>query len=160
MEELMLLNRRYGLKDKADEIRSNIASLRIEQKGVATELAHLEGVLAKCAEYIEERASIISNRINGKLHDCKIQMWSLLKNGEVTPDCVVVNKEGVKYATCSNSERIRMNIALQKMFMAHWDIVLPLWVDESSVFSSFNLPVGDLQTVYLYASDNNYLQVS
>lgn len=159
MDELAILNRRYGLKDKADDLAEQIKVLRLEQKGIAQELAHLEGVLAKCSEYIEERAAIVSRRINDKLTDCKVQMWSLLKNGEMTPDCVITNNEGVKYATCSNSERIRMNIALQKMFMAHWDITLPLWVDESSVFSTFNLPTGNAQTVYLYASDTNYLQV-
>ena len=46
------------------------------------------------------------------------------------------------------------------LFMKKMGVLLPIWVDESAVFSPSNLPVfDDRQTIYLLASDENYLKV-
>lgn len=153
------LNRQYGLKEKANSIRADIAKLNDERRDVACELAKLEGVLAKCKEYIEERANIISNRVNDKLSGCKIVMYSEQKDGTMRPDCVITDLLGVKYATLSNSARLRVNLQMSKLFRAHYDIELPYFVDEASIFSTASLPAFDTQCVYLYASDSKTIIV-
>lgn len=160
LDNLDILNRRYGLKEKANEIRADIAKLNDEKREVACELARMEGVLAKCKEYIEERANIISNRVNDKLEGCKIVMYSAQKDGTMRPDCVITDLLGVKYATLSNSARLRVNLQMSRLFRAHYDIELPYFVDEASVFSTGNLPkFEDAQNIYLYASDSKTMIV-
>lgn len=159
MDMLESLNRQYGLKEKANEIRADIEKLNEERKDVACELAKLEGILAKCKEYIEERANIISNRVNDKLWGCKIVMYSEQKDGTMRPDCVITDLLGVKYATLSNSARLRVNLQMSKLFRAHYDIELPYFVDEASIFSTGSLPTFDTQCVYLYASDSKTIIV-
>lgn len=160
LDNLDILNRRYGLKEKANEIRADIAKLNDEKREVACELARMEGVLAKCKEYIEERANIISNRVNDKLEGCKIVMYSEQKDGTMRPDCVITDLHGVKYATLSNSARLRVNLQISRLFRAHYDIELPYFVDEASVFSTGNLPkFEDAQNIYLYASDSKTMIV-
>lgn len=159
IEKLESLNRTLGLRDKAKELRQDVANLIAEKKALACEMAHLEGVQAKCQEFIEERANIISDRVNCKLDGCKVVMFNIQKNGERTPDCVLTNNEGVRYATLSTSAKLRANIAIQKLFRTHYGVNTMTWVDEAAVFDSDSLPTPDGQVCYLFASDSPTLVV-
>lgn len=155
--ELENLNRRYGLKAKADEIRVDIIELQAEMRKVGAEIARLEGKLDKCKEYTQEKADIISYRVNGKMNDCKIEMWSAQKDGNRVPDVVLKGKNGVKYSTLNFSDRIKTCVQLQRLFMEKYDVSLPVWLDEASVFSRENLPQIDGQSILLFASEDMYL---
>lgn len=160
ISELDSLNRKYGLKTKVDEIEREIHTLMEEKRNLGVEIAKLEGFLMNIQEWLQERANIVSNRINDKLTNCKIVMYSVQKDGSLKPDCVIVDNDNVKYATLNYSNRIKTNIELQRLFCKHYDISLPCWVDESSVFDSKNLVhYEDMQMIYLFASDSPYLIV-
>lgn len=160
MDELDTLNRRYGLKFKADAIKEHIADLQKERREIACEIARLEGIIAKCKEYVEERADIISHRVNDKLEGCKIAMYSTQKDGNIKPDCVITDLDGVKYSTLSNSARLRANLQMSRLFRAHYDVELPYFIDESAIFSSTYLPkFENAQNIYLFASDSKTLKV-
>lgn len=153
------VSKELGIRDKLDLIASEINALRDERKALACEMAHLEGVQAKCQEYIEERANIISNRINSRLGGCQVRMFNIQKNGERTPDCVLTDKDGVNYATLSTSAKIRVNIDVQELFRSHYGVQLMTWVDECSIFDSQHLPKPDGQCCYLFAGDSPTLVV-
>lgn len=155
--ELETLNRRYGLKSKADAIRLEIEMHRNEQRTIGSEIARLEGKIDKCKEYAQEKADIISFRVNGKMNNCKIEMWSAQKDGNLVPDVVIKGKNGVKYSTLNFSDRIKTCIELQRLFMEKYEVSLPVWIDEAAVFSSDNMPNIDGQSVLLYASEDMYL---
>lgn len=159
IDAIGVLNQTYGYKHKADALKAEISDLKAELRKVANELAQLEGVLAKCAEYREEKASIISMRVNDKLDDCKIQMWERQKNGEMIPSCIITDNSGVKYSTLNNSNRIKTCVSIQQLFCRHFGIKMPVWVDEASIFSAFNQPNPDSQSIYLYATDIKQLSV-
>ena len=153
------VSKELGIRDKLDVVASEINALREERKTLACEMAHLEGVQAKCQEYIEERANIISNRINSRLGGCQVRMFNIQKNGERTPDCVLTDKDGVNYATLSTSAKIRVNIDVQELFRSHYGVQLMTWVDECSIFDSQHLPKPDGQCCYLFAGDSPTLVV-
>lgn len=159
MSELQLLNREYGKKAVKDGFEREIELLKTEKRNLGSEIVRLEGCIDTIKEYEEERARIISDKINNKLDDCRIVMYSRQKDGTLKPDCVVESKEGVKYATLNNSARIRICLSLQRMFCKHFDINLPIFVDEASVFDSEHLPTFDCQTIYLLASDDKTLKI-
>lgn len=159
MNELQLLNREYGKKAVKDGFEHEIELLKIEKKNIGSEIVRIEGCIDTIKEYEEERARIISDKINNKLTDCRIVMYSRQKDGTLKPDCVVESNDGVKYATLNNSARIRICLSLQRMFCKHFDINLPIFVDEASVFDSEHLPTFDSQTIYLLASDDKTLKV-
>lgn len=148
------VSKELGVRDKLDVVATEINALRDERKALACEMAHLEGVQAKCQEYIEERANIISNRINSRLGGCQVRMFNIQKNGERTPDCVLTDKDGVNYATLSTSAKIRVNIDVQELFRSHYGVQLMTWVDECSIFDSQRLPKPDGQCCYLFAGDS------
>lgn len=157
VNEIIELNKKLSeieiYKKKKEENKSRIE--RHKQLGI--ELAIYEGILFKCKEFIEERASIISKRVNNMLANSTIEMFSTQKNGDKTPDCIIKNKYGVKYSTMNNSHRILTNIELQNMFCEHYGVDFVTFIDEASVFDDENLPKFKKQCVYLYASNNDGL---
>lgn len=159
MSELQELNREYGKKAVKDGFEREIELLKLEKRNLGSEIVRIEGCIATIKEYEEERAKIISDKINEKLDDCRIVMYSRQKDGTLKPDCVIESMDGVKYATLNNSARIKMCLSLQRMFCKHFNVNLPIFVDESSVFDSEHLPMFDAQTIYLFASDDKVLIV-
>ena len=159
MNDLDVLNRRYGLKYKADEIKGEIDKLKQELRTVGSEIARLEGKIDKCREYMQEKADIISYRVNGKLEECHIDMWSAQKDGTLVPDVVLRGERGVKFGSLNFAHQIRAKIELCRLFASYYGLSLPIWVDEARVFDSKTTPKHDNQMVFLYASDSPYLTV-
>ncbi len=153
LAEIEKLNRQYGAKDTIESLKKDVAYLKEDKVQVGIQIARFEGMIDACKRYVQEKADIISYRINGELHGCKVDMYSEQKDGTVVGDCVIKNEEGIKYSTMNNSDRIIVALEMQKLFMRHYGIVLPLWLDEASVFDSMHLPKSDSQIIYLFASD-------
>lgn len=160
LQEIKELSRKLGKRDIIEKLKQEIFDLTEERKDVCAKIALMQGYLAKLVEYEEEKAFVISDRVNRKMKGCKVVMFSKQKNGDLIPDCVVVNDNGVKYSTINNSERIKMCLALQTMFAEHMGVKLPVFVDEASIFTDRNLPAFDRQSIYLYADNVNKMIVS
>lgn len=160
IDELSELSKKLGLKDEIGKEEKDIEGLREELRSVSNAIAELEGMIFKCTEWIQERNEIVSHRINDKLSKSKIEMWSKQKNGDLVPDLVLCNNKGVKFNSTNFANRIEIQLDLQLMFQRLFEVTLPIFIDESAVFSPSNLPVfDDRQTIYLLASDENYLKV-
>lgn len=160
IEDLSELSKKLGLKDEIAKVEKDIVELRDELRSVANAIAELEGQIFSAQAWLQERNEIVSFRINEKLEYSKIEMFATQKNGEVVPDCRLVNKKGVSYGVTNNADKGAIDTDLQKLFMRHYDIALPIFVDEASIYDSEHLPKDDnYQFVYLFASDNPFLKV-
>lgn len=155
-EELVLKKASYGV---SDDQNSRVMALEDGRRAIANNIVHLEGVIAKAKEYIEERAQIISERINSRLNGYKVVMYSTQKDGTKVPDCVITDNSGVKFATLSNSARIRANLQMQELFCSTLGVRMPIWIDECSIFDDEHLPRPNGQTIYLYAGNSDNLVV-
>ena len=160
IESLSELSKKLGLKDEIMKVEKDIVELRDELRSVANAIAELEGQIFSAQAWLQERNEIVSFRINEKLEYSKIEMFATQKNGEVVPDCRLVNKKGVSYGVTNNADKGAIDTDLQKLFMRHYDIALPIFVDEASIYDSEHLPKDDnYQFVYLFASDSPYLVI-
>lgn len=160
IDELSELSKKLGLKDEIAKVEKDIVELRDELRNVANSIAEIEGQIFSAQAWLQERNEIVSFRINEKLEYSKIEMFATQKNGEVVPDCRLVNKKGVSYGVTNNADKGAIDTDLQKLFMRHYDIALPIFVDEASIYDSEHLPKDDnYQFVYLFASDNPLLTV-
>lgn len=156
VEELLV---QLGKCGDAEQLDKEIATWQWQYRATGNNIVHLEGVVAKAKEYIEEKAQIISERINSKLDGYRVQMYSTQKDGTRVPDCVVVDSKGVKFATLSNSARIRANIQMQELFGKSLGVSMPTWIDECSIFDEEHLPKPCGQTIYLFAGNSDNLVV-
>jgi DNA repair exonuclease SbcCD ATPase subunit len=160
IESLSELSKKLGLKDEIAKVEKDIVELREELRSVANSIAEIEGHIYSAQAWLQERNEIVSFRINEKLEYSKIEMFATQKNGEVVPDCRLVNKKGVSYGVTNNADKGAIDTDLQKLFMRHYDIALPIFVDEASIYDSEHLPKDDnYQFVYLFASDSPILTV-
>lgn len=159
LQDFEKLLKKSALIDKINVLQKEIDALYDEQRKVGIESAMKESVIAKCNEWVEERANIISDRINGKLNGCEIQMYSVQKNGEKVPDCVMVDASGVPYGRTNTGEKMNMDIELQKLFMRYFDIELPIFIDECSRFNPNNVPNMEQQHILIFATDDKALNV-
>lgn len=160
IENLSWWSKRLGLKDEIAKVEKDIIELREELRSVANSIAEIEGHIYSAQAWLQERNEIVSFRINEKLEYSKIEMFATQKNGEVVPDCRLVNKKGVSYGVTNNADKGAIDTDLQKLFMRHYDIALPIFVDEASIYDSEHLPKDDnYQFVYLFASDSPILTV-
>lgn len=160
IDELSEFSKKLGLKDEIAKVEKDIVELRDELRSVANSIAEIEGHIFSAQAWLQERNEIVSFRINEKLEYSKIEMFATQKNGEVVPDCRLVNKKGVSYGVTNNADKGAIDTDLQKLFMRHYDIALPIFVDEASIYDSEHLPKDDnYQFVYLFASDSPYLVI-
>ena len=158
-DEIEAQSRKLGLKDKANEIRNGIEALHEELREVGNAVARHEGVLSLIEQYNEEKANIISLRVNEHLAISKIVMYRKQKDGSLAPDCVVCDEKGVSYATMNNSKRPLVNIELQKLFCNHFNIVMPVFIDEVSLFDADNEPHLETQSIKFFASNDLNLKI-
>lgn len=160
IDELSELSKKLGLKDEIGKVEKDIEELRSELRSVANAIAELEGQIFSAQAWLQERNEIVSFRINEKLEYSRIEMFSTQKNGEVVPDCRLLNKRGVSYGVTNNADKGAIDTDLQRLFMRHYGIALPIFVDEASIYDSEHLPKDDnYQFVYLLASDSQILTV-
>lgn len=159
IEEIEQLNRQLGRKDDCLKLQEEIDELLSDKRECANKQSECEGMLQMIQDYTEEKANYVSDKINDKLEVAKIEMFRTQKDGTLAPDCVVRNKEGVMYATANSAQRIRINIDLQRMFCKHFDVVMPIFVDECSMFSPSLEPKFETQNLKFYASDDKVLRI-
>lgn len=160
IDELSELSKKLGLKDEIGKVETDIEVLRSELRSVANAIAELEGLIFTAKAWEDERNNIVSFRINDKLEYSRIEMFSTQKNGEVVPDCRLLNKKGVSYGVTNNADKGAIDTDLQRLFMRHYSIALPIFVDEASIYDSEHLLKDDnYQFVYLFASDSPHLQI-
>lgn len=141
-------------------IVKEVEELKNEKRDVEIEIVCIEGQLDNIKMYEEEKARIVSDRINKLLDGCSIVMYSRQKDGELRPDCVILDKNGVPYATTNNANRLNSALALQRMFCTYANVLLPVFVDEASIYDDEHLPqYNDTQCIYLYASNDNEMRI-
>ena len=161
INELSELSKKLGLKDEIGKEEKDIEALREELRSISNAIAELEGQIFSAQAWLQERNEIVSFRINEKLEYSRIEMFSTQKNGETVSDCVVLNKQGVRMSSTNFSDRILINIDMQMLFMRKMGVRLPIWVDESAVFSSSNLPHREgYQMIFMFPSDSPRLEIS
>lgn len=159
IEDLEKLNRQLGRKDDCLKIEREIEELLADKRSCANKQSEVEGMLQMIQDYTEEKANYVSNKINDKLEVAKIEMFRTQKDGTLAPDCVVRNKKGVMYATANGAQKILLNIDLQQMFCEHFGVVMPIFVDECSMFSPSLEPKFETQNFKFYASDDKVLRI-
>ena len=160
IEQLSELSKKIGLKGEIEKVENDIIELKKELRSVANSIAELEGLIYTAQSWLQERNEITALRINDKMKIAKLEMWSTQKNGEQTPDLILVNDKDIKFNSTNFANQIELKLDLQELFCKTFGVNMPRFIDESAVFSPSNLPkFDDTQAIYLFASDEPSLNV-
>lgn len=149
LDEIEANSKKLGLKDEYDKQVEKIKALQEDLKNNSIELAKLEGKLAKVKEYEEEKAKIISDRVNGKFEYVQIEMSETNKSGDIIPACVVKDNKGVNALVTNNASRVLCGIDIAIAFQNFYGLSLPLFIDDYELFSEDNQPNVNRQVIRL-----------
>ena len=149
LDEIEISSKKLGLKDEYDKQVEKIKGLQEELKNNSIELAKLEGKLAKVKEYEEEKAKIISDRVNGKFEYVQIEMSETNKSGDIVPACVIKDNKGVNALVTNNASRVLCGIDIAIAFQNFYGLSLPLFIDDYELFSEDNQPDVNRQVIRL-----------
>ena len=155
-DALVPLYERRGLKNRLQTLRDAVNGLRAEQKEKGALLADYERQRKSVKDYKQEQMEILSRKVNGGLKYSRIECWSQQKDGQMIPDLVLKDENGVSFSTTNNAARIRTTVDLQRFFCEKLGVNMPMWVDECSILDSNNLPKYDgVQSFYLSCSETS-----
>ena len=153
-EKLKGLYMKKGLQSRLSSLKNDIEELRSEQRDKGALLAKYERQRQLVKEYKQEQMEIISHKVNDGLKSSYIECWSQQKDGTTVPDIVLKNKDGVNFATANGASRIVTTCDIQRFFCEKLGVSMPMFIDESSIIQTSNLPHYDgVQTFYLFCSD-------
>ena len=153
-EKLKSLYMKKGLQSRISSLKNDIEELRSEQREKGAELAKYERQRQLVKEYKQEQMEILSHKVNDGLKSSYIECWSQQKDGTSVPDIVLKNKDGVNFATANGASRIVTTCDIQRFFCEKLGVSMPVFIDESSIIQTSNLPHFDgVQTFYLFCSD-------
>lgn len=147
LDEIETNSKKLGLKDEYDKQVEKIKNMQEQLRENSIEKAKLEGKLAKVKEYEEEKARIVSDRVNGKFEYVQIEMSETNKSGDIVPACVVKDNKGVNALVTNNASRVLCGIDIAIAFQNFYGLSLPLFIDNYELFSEDNQPNINRQVV-------------
>ena len=153
MQDIETLSKKLGLKDEYDKQMTVIQSKQKELKESAVELARLEGMLNKVTAYEREKASIISNRVNGKFDYIQVEMTEVNKSGELVDTCKILDADGVSASSTNFASQVRCGIDISTAFCKFYGINLPIFIDFAESICEDNYPDTDRQTIKLIVDE-------
>lgn len=156
MQDIETLSKKLGLKDEYDKQMEVIQSKQKELKDSAVELAKLEGKFNKVNEYEQERAQIVSDRVNGLFNYISVKMTSTNKSGEIIPDCQILDKYGVSANVCNTASKVLCGIDLSLGFQKFYGLKMPIFVDNAELVNAEKYPDLENQVIKLVVDNNDF----
>ena len=153
MQDIETLSKKLGLKDEYDKQMEVIQSKQKELKDTAVELAKLEGMLSKVNVYEREKASIISDRVNGKFDYIQVEMTEVNKSGELVDTCKILDADGVSASSTNFASQVRCGIDISTAFCKFYGINLPIFIDFAESICEDNYPDTERQTIKLIVDE-------
>lgn len=141
--------KKLALKDEYDRQTKRIAELQEQLKANTVEKVRLEGKIAKVKEYEQERADIVNFKVSSKFDYISIKMSEQNKSGEFVPACIITDNEGVNAMVTNNASRILCGIDISLAFQRHFNLQLPLFIDNFESVNVNTLPSMGNQVVKL-----------
>lgn len=160
LDEIETNSKKLGLKDEYDKQVDRIKNMQEQLRENSIEKAKLEGKLAKVKEYEEEKAGIISDRVNGKFEYVHIEMSETNKSGDIVPTCVVKDNKGVNALVTNNASQVLCGIDISLAFQRFYGIELPIFIDDYELFSKNNRPTIAGQEVRFIVDDSPFNIIS
>lgn len=156
LDEIEASSKKLGNKERYDEQMLQISEKQKELRDSAIELARIEGMLNKVVAYEQERAEIVSNRVNGMFDYINVVMTSVNKSGDIVPDCRILNNEGISASVCNTESKVRCGVDLSLGLQKFYGINMPIFYDDSELINESNYPKIENQVVKLVVSDSEF----
>lgn len=145
---------RFELYAKQQE---RVDELIAKEQSLGLKFGELEQQLMVLEEYVRTKVSLLTDTINGKFRIVKFKLFDTAINGGLI-ECCEPTVGGANYSTgLNNAARINAGLDIINALMNHYDLHLPLFVDNAE--SVNELIEVDTQVITLSVSQDKKLTV-
>nr|DAS51145.1 MAG TPA: chromosome partition protein [Caudoviricetes sp.] len=145
---------RFELYAKQQE---RVDELIAKEQSLGLKFGELEQQLMVLEEYVRTKVSLLTDTINGKFRIVKFKLFDTAINGGLI-ECCEPTVGGANYSTgLNNAARINAGLDIINALMSHYDLHLPLFVDNAE--SVNELIEVDTQVITLSVSQDKKLTV-
>ena len=145
---------RFELHAKQQE---RVDELIAKEQSLGLKFGELEQQLMVLEEYVRTKVSLLTETINGKFRIVKFKLFDTAINGGLI-ECCEPTVGGANYSTgLNNAARINAGLDIINALMNHYDLHLPLFVDNAE--SVNELIEVDTQVITLSVSQDKKLTV-
>lgn len=154
LDEIEINSKKLGMGNEYDKQVTKIKSLQKELKEKSAEVARIEGKLAKIKDYEEEKARIISDKVNSKFEYICVEMSDTNKSGDIVPACIIKDYKGVNALVTNNASKILCGLDISLAFQQFYSLQMPMFVDNAESINDDKLPNIDGQTIIMKVVDD------
>lgn len=158
-QDIEELSKKIGVKYTFNKQQEKIEELQKELRSNVVEKARIEGLIDKVSEFEREKASIISDRVNGKFDYISVKMTDINKSGDMVDTCVVLDNKGVTYNVTNTASRMLCGIDIARTFCKFYGVNMPLFIDNGERINKENIPQLECQSVLLCVSEDKNLNI-
>lgn len=141
------------------DIKQRIADLQYEQSDNAQLIMDCEHKCSLLDDFIREKMSRISDKVNGMFDGIKWILYRRLINGSIEP-CCECTVNGVDYNTLNTSARIVAGLEIIRVLQKINNASAPIFIDNAECINDVNIPKMDCQMILLKVSDDEKLVVA
>lgn len=160
--ELTLANGDLAVIEANKRTDARIEELKVEQRECAQKVADQEQKLYLIEEYIRQKMTLLSDRINSRFDTVRFKLFDRQKNGAIVPCCVMQccsNGSYVDVGHTNHSAMLLGGLEVIKSLSELYGIYAPVWLDNAEAINDYRIPRMEQQMILLSVSDDEELTV-
>lgn len=158
-QELAETIRQIGKASNNADIDKQIAELRSQQRQYEQNKADSEKILYQLDLLSRKKNELLAESINSKFGLVKWKLFDFLKNGEYREACEAMVDGKDMSTAMSYSLILRAKLDIVNSFQNHYDMYVPVFLDNSEAINPVNIPKMDTQLITLNVTGEESLEV-
>ena len=147
-------------RDSAVAIRERIAELEAKQKELGAHVSDIEQLIVLVEQFVQDRCGALEESINARFPSVRWKLFDVQINGGIVDTCICMipcNGHLVAYECANTASQINADIEIINTLSKHYDLQLPLFVDNSERVNV--LAHTDSQLITLAVSTDSRLRI-
>lgn len=120
--------------DAGLEVEKRISELTNRQHELGIRVSELEQLIALIEKFVQDRCSALEETVNAKFPTVRWKLFDVQINGGITDvcTCMIPCESGlVSYESANTAAQVNADIEIINVLSEHYDLSLPLFVDNS-----------------------------
>ncbi len=157
--QLNEVNNKLSLAQKNIEIDERISDLKKQQMQLSQEIADIERELDLLKQFERKKAELLETDVNKHFELVKFKMFREMQNRELADICSPF-VDGTSYDGNLNfSSKILAEIDICTAFQKHYDVQLPILLDNAESVDDDRIPNVENQLIIFKRADNKELRI-
>lgn len=155
--DLLDITHEIGKASINDDIRDQIAKLRVDQRKTQQDIADQENILSLLKKLDRKKNEILSESVNKYLEFCTVKMFRPLINGDTDECCEFIYKGEPYNRNMNHGAKLLTEIDICRAFQKKNDVEMPIIIDDTESLDAWRVPKIDSQLIVIRRTDDEEL---